>query len=138
MMADAIDSVDFDIDHSGCVIVALLGEVAGEGRYLLWLDSKAEGSHIKLLLSPFLGNHAYRLEWHVVESNRPEFAKAEVLEGIRAALLEDMPGTRRVSGIRFAVLEASYHGLHSTPQAFRLAAQLAVRNALSEARLGKT
>jgi elongation factor G len=97
-----------------------------------------EYGHVKLLLSPFLAEHAYRIEWHLYERTLPGFAKGAVLEGIRVALQEELPVNRCVSRIRIAVVDGSYHDTDSSPEAFRFAAELAVRDALSRARLVKT
>jgi elongation factor G len=138
MVADSIEPIDFDLDHPGRVVLTLLAEVAGEGRHMLRSRAGPEYGHLKLLLSPFLGECAYRFEWRVVQRALPDFAKEAALEGVRIALQEELPVNRCVSRIRIAVVDGSYHDTDSSPRSFEFAAELAVRDALSRARLVKT
>ena len=136
-MDDGTDSTEFDLDHAGRVVLTLLAEVAGEGRHMRRTALGGEYGHLKLSLSPFHGDHEYRFEWNLRERTLPEFARTATLTGVKMALREELPGDRRVSGVRVAVVGGIYHDTDSSVRTFELAAGLAMRDALSRAKLTK-
>jgi translation elongation factor EF-G len=61
--------------------------------------------------------------------------KRAALEGVKEALLESLPRGGRVSRLRVCVVDGSYHESDSDEQSVRIAAALAVREALARATL---
>jgi len=59
--------------------------------------------------------------------------KRAALAGVKEALVEPLPRGERVSCLRVSVVDGSYHETDSDEQSVRIAAAMAVRDALSRA-----
>jgi elongation factor G len=133
---DEGDVVEFDLESEEPAALTVAHAVGGEGRYVRAERGPGSYGHIRLALYPYRGARSYRFEWQVPRGALPPtYMKRAALEGVKEALLEPLPRGGRVSRLRVCVVDGSYHESDSDEQSVRIAAALAVREALARATL---
>ncbi len=133
-MDDEDDVVQFDLEGEGPATLTVAHGVGGEGRYLRTGRGPGSYGHIRVTLYPHRGARPYRFEWQVPRGALPPaYMKRAALAGVKEALVEPLPRGERVSCLRVSVVDGSYHETDSDEQSVRIAAAMAVRDALSRA-----
>ena len=135
-MDDEGDVVEFDLESEEPAALTVALAVGGEGRYVRAGSGPGSYGHIRVTLYPHGGARPYRFEWQVPQGALPPtYMKSAALEGVKQALVEPLPRGGRVSRLRVCVVDGSYHETDSDEQSVRIAAALAVRDALARATL---
>jgi elongation factor G len=90
------------------------------------------------MMAPFAGDRAYRFAWDVPDGMLPLlFMEAAALQGVKDALSRPVQAGGRVAHVCVSVVNGSYHHTDTDEVAVRVAASMAVMNALSRATLAQ-
>ena len=133
-MSDADDYVDFDPEFLGSDLCTVSRAVDGHGRYSDYRASKF--GEIKVTVAPHSGVRCYRLQWKPLPESLPKpFMKSASFEGIKEALLRPLSDGRQIAFIEVSVVDGSYHDVDTDYLAVKIAASMAVQDALRHATL---
>jgi elongation factor G len=106
---------------------------SGEGKYVNYELEKY--AHVRVVLAR-ADDEKNRFEWQAPDEELPfSYMKAACRDGIVAALSEPLALGGHLAGVRISVVGGSYHDRETDEDSVRIAAALAVRDALSQARL---
>lgn len=130
------DYVDFDFDDLGNNLCTVSRPEHGEARYVRYTGGVGRYAHVKLVVAPHPGIGCYRFTWRPLPDSLPlAFMRTACLDGVKGALLEPLVDGRRIAFVEVSVVDGSYHDRDTDEQSMRIAAHLAVRDALAHADL---
>ena len=104
--------------------------VQGECRYVKQTGGHGQYGHVKLSVEPAVG---FTIEHKIVGGSIPKEYLNAVDAGIREALKEGPIKKFPVVDLKITVLDGSYHEVDSSEMAFKMAGNLAVKDALVKA-----
>ena len=131
-----IDAVDFDLDVTGYPLFTIATTSVGEGRDVRRKPGSRAYGHMRVAIAPHRGHLRYRFEWSVPDGILPlPYMRTASLDGVKAALREPLRGGGHVAFLCVSVLDGSYHETDTNEAAVSIAARMAVKDALSRARL---
>ena len=98
-------------------------EVAGRGVY----------AHVRLRLEPLPARCNYQFESHVAEQSIPETFLPAIDQGVREQMQEGVISGYPLWAIKVTVVDGAWHETDSSPDAFRAAAAMALRDGVRRA-----
>lgn len=135
-MSEHHDYTEFDLDLPNTDLCTVSGPADGHGRYVSHRSSKSSYGHVEVVVAPHPGVHCYRFSWQPAAASLPlAFMRAACFEGVKSAVVEPLGDGRRIAFVEVTVVDGSYHELDTNEQSMRIAAYLAVRDALKQAQL---
>jgi elongation factor G len=106
----------------------------GEGRYIRQTGGRGQYGHVVLEVFPLEGiSEHFVFESHVTGGEVPTDFFSAIKAGVSDALEVGPLGGYPVTGVKVVVLGGSYHEVDSSEIAFRIAASMALRDALGKA-----
>jgi hypothetical protein len=105
----------------------------GEGRYVRHLVGGGEYGHVRLRISPSPTGSGLLFRNEITGGAIPNEFIAAVEQGVREAARDAIACWFLVEDIEIALVDGSYHDVDSSEKAFRIAAVLAVRDAVNNA-----
>jgi len=130
------DFVDFDLEDVGGDLCTVSRSEHGEGKYVRNVEGVGKYAHVRAVIAPHPGIHCYRFAWRPLKDSLPlPFMRAACIDGVRRALLERVADGRRIAFVEVSIVDGSYHDRDTDDESMRIAAYLAVRDALARVRL---
>jgi elongation factor G len=128
--------IDFDFEEVGDDLCTVSRSEHGEGKYVRNLRGVGKYAHVRVVVGPHPGIRCYRFTWRPLKASLPlPFMRAACLGGVRDALLEPVGDGRRIAFVEVSIVDGSYHDRETDEQSVRTAAYLAVKDALTRAKL---
>jgi elongation factor G len=130
------DFIDFDLEKVDGDLCTVSRSEHGEGKYVQNVSGVDKYAHVRAVIAPHPGIHCYRFAWRPLKDSLPlSFMKAACFDGVRRALLERVADGRRLAFVEVSIVDGSYHDRDTDDESVRIAAYLAVRDALTGVRL---
>ncbi|MCL2136038.1 MAG: elongation factor G [Coriobacteriia bacterium] len=101
-----------------------------EGRFIRQTGGRGQYGHVVINLSPRENGAGYQFENLIIGGAVPKEYIAPVDRGIQEALTSGVLASYPVVDVRVELIDGSYHEVDSSEAAFKIAASMAVREAL--------
>jgi elongation factor G len=129
------DFIDFDLEISGAICTVLQAQ-PGHGRFSRQTGGVGRYGEVKVVVEPHPGIHCYRFVWAAAEDALPlPFMRGACLEGVKRALVEPLADGRQIAFVQVTIVDGSYHEQDTDEMAQKVAAFMAVQDALRQAKL---
>jgi elongation factor G len=125
--------LEFDAEPGGVKIFRVQAPVVGHGRYIRQTSEPGAFGDIRLTVTNRVDRPAFRVEWRVPDTEVPDLFADASLEGVRQALVQPLADGSRLAGALVTVDGGAFHEVDASPAAYRIAAALAVKDALTRA-----
>lgn len=114
---------------------SILEPVMGEGKYVRQTGGHGQYGHVKLRIEPVERGGEFLFENAVKGGAIPQQFIPAVEAGVREALESGVLAGNPVVDVKVTVLDGSYHEVDSSELAFKIAGSMAVKDALSKAKV---
>ncbi len=105
----------------------------GEGKLIKQSGGRGQYGHVVLDVAPVERGKGITVDNKVVGGNIPREYIGAVEKGIREALLNGVVNGSQVIDVHINILDGSYHEVDSNEMAFKIAGQMAVKDAMKKA-----
>ncbi len=105
----------------------------GEGRYIRQTGGRGQYGHVKLRVEPLEPGGGFEFINEIVGGVIPEEFMPAIEQGCRTAMESGVLAGYPVVDVRVRVIDGSYHEVDSSAVAFRIAASMAMRQAMERA-----
>jgi len=105
-----------------------------EGKYIKQTGGRGQYGHVKLEVTPLPPGSGFEFLNEIVGGSIPREFFKPIQEGVKEALLAGPLAGYEVRDVRFTLYDGSYHDVDSSEMAFKIAASIGAKEALSKAR----
>jgi len=109
------------------------GEAEGEGRFIRQTGGRGQYGHVKLRVAPLPPGSGFRFVNAVVGGVIPKEFIPAVEKGVQEALDAGVLAGYPIADVQVTVFDGSYHEVDSSELAFKIAASMALRQAVERA-----
>ncbi len=104
----------------------------GEGKYIKQTGGRGHYGHVLIQVAPFRGNGKFKFNTRVKATVIPREYFAAVEAGVREAMDTGVLAGFPIINIEVTLLDGSYHEIDSSEMAFKIAAEIAFKDAFKK------